>query len=115
MGLGFGLIVFPTATKAMMGFPGQDPAVLGLLRLCPAGGRPDRDPRPSRSLEIRPLLLLQLVYKPLWLVVFAIPLFLEGPVPEVCRRHVRRLPHLYHRRSDRHPVRLPVLEEKDPL
>ena len=29
-GLGFGLIVFPAATKAMMGFPARDPGVLGL-------------------------------------------------------------------------------------
>ena len=46
------------------------------------GVRPDRDPRPSRSPKFVPLLLLQLVYKPLWLAVFAIPLFLKGQFPK---------------------------------
>jgi hypothetical protein len=81
-GLGFGLIVFPAATKAMMGFPAQDPGVLGLYAcVLLASGLIAilalRDP-----LKFVPLLLLQLVYKPLWLFVFAIPLFLKGQFPK---------------------------------
>jgi hypothetical protein len=81
-GLGSGLILFPAATKSMMGFPAQEPAVLGLYAcvLLAAGliaFLALRDP-----LKFVPLLLLQLVYKPLWLVVFAIPLFLEGQFPK---------------------------------
>ena len=32
-------------------------------------------------LKFIPLLLLQLVYKPVWLLVVALPLFLEGQFP----------------------------------
>jgi len=81
-GLGFGLIVFPAATKAMMGFPTEDPAVLGLYAcvLLAAGLIAILGLR--NPLKFVPLLLLQLVYKPLWLVVFVVPLFLNGEFPK---------------------------------
>ena len=113
-GLGFGLIVFPAATKAMMGFPAEEWASWA-LRLCPAGGRTDRHPRPSRSLEIRPFAALAARLQAALARRLRYSSLPQRRVPEVCRRHVHRIPHLYHRQPDRHPVRLPVLEETSTL
>ncbi|MCK7483744.1 MAG: hypothetical protein M0C28_47160 [Candidatus Moduliflexus flocculans] len=97
------------------GIPGPGSGRPRALRLCPAGVRPDRDPRPSRSPEIRPYAPLAARLQAALARRLRYPALPQRPVPEVCRRHVRRIPHLYHRRPDRHPVRLPVLEETFPL
>ena len=80
---GFGLtaLFFPGALVSVFRMPVQDPAAYhlygsislasGLLAILAL-----RSP-----LKFVPLLLLQLVYKPIWLIVSALPLFLRGQFP----------------------------------
>ena len=80
---GFGLVAlfFPSFARSAFRFPIQDPAVFelygsvslasGLIALLAL-----RSP-----LKFVPMLFFQLVYKPIWLAVVAIPLFLQGQFP----------------------------------
>jgi hypothetical protein len=80
-GVGLGMILLPGTIQSIFRFPPQDPVVLGLcgslflaLGLVSALGL--RSP-----LKFAPVLLLELVYKPVWLVAVALPLFLKGQFP----------------------------------
>jgi hypothetical protein len=80
-GMGLGMILFPDTLQSILRFPPQDPVMLGAcgsiflaLGLISLMGL--RSP-----LKFAPVLLLELVYKPIWLVSVALPLFLEGRFP----------------------------------
>jgi hypothetical protein len=80
-GVGLGMILFPGTIQSIFRFPLQDPVMLGLcgslflaLGLVSILGL--RSP-----LKFAPVLLLELVYKPVWLVAVALPLFLKGQFP----------------------------------
>jgi len=80
-GMGLGMILFPDTVQSVLRFPPQDPVMLGAcgsiflaLGLISLMGL--RSP-----LKFAPVLLLELVYKPIWLVAVALPLFLEGRFP----------------------------------
>jgi len=80
-GMGLGMILFPDTVQSILRFPPQDPVMLGAcgsiflaLGLISLMGL--RSP-----LKFAPVLLLELVYKPIWLVAVALPLFLEGRFP----------------------------------
>jgi hypothetical protein len=80
---GFGLVmlVFPSAVQTALRFPAQDPAIFKLygsvLLACGLASVPAlRFP-----MKFVPLLFLQLVYKPVWLIVVAIPIFFRGQFP----------------------------------
>ena len=80
-GVGLGMILLPGTIQSLFRFPPQDPVVLGLcgslflaLGLVSILGL--RSP-----LKFTPALLLELVYKPIWLVAVALPLFLKGQFP----------------------------------
>jgi len=80
-GMGLGMILFPDTIQSILRFPPQDPVMLGAcgsiflaLGLISLMGL--RSP-----LKFVPVLLLELVYKPIWLVAVALPLFLEGRFP----------------------------------
>jgi hypothetical protein len=80
-GMGLGMILFPDTIQSILRFPPQDPVMLGAcgsiflaLGLISLMGL--RSP-----LKFSPVLLLELVYKPIWLVAVALPLFLEGRFP----------------------------------
>jgi len=80
-GMGLGMILFPDTIQSILRFPPQDPVMLGAcgsiflaLGLISLMGL--RSP-----LKFAPVLLLELVYKPIWLVAVALPLFLEGRFP----------------------------------
>ena len=80
-GMGLGMILFPDTIQSILRFPPQDPVMLGVcgsiflaLGLISLMGL--RSP-----LKFAPVLLLELVYKPIWLVAVALPLFLEGRFP----------------------------------
>jgi len=80
-GMGLGMILFPDTVQSILRFPPQDPVMLGVcgsiflaLGLISLMGL--RSP-----LKFAPVLLLELVYKPIWLVAVALPLFLEGRFP----------------------------------
>jgi hypothetical protein len=79
--MGLGMILFPDTVQSVLRFPPQDPVMLGAcgsiflaLGLISLMGL--RSP-----LKFAPVLLLELVYKPIWLVSVALPLFLEGRFP----------------------------------
>jgi hypothetical protein len=80
-GMGLGMILFPDTIQSILRFPPQDPVMLGAcgsiflaLGLISLMGL--RSP-----LKFAPVLLLAVVYKPIWLVAVALPLFLEGRFP----------------------------------
>jgi len=80
-GFGLAILAMPGKVQAILRFPPQDPVTLkaygcvllasGLLAI-----QALRSP-----LKFIPLLLLQLVYKPIWIAVVAVPIFLEGRFP----------------------------------
>jgi hypothetical protein len=80
---GFGVMTLflPSAARTLFRLPEGDPAVLGLygsfsLAVALLSVLALRSP-----LKFLPLLLIQLVYKPIWLIVFALPIFLKGRFP----------------------------------
>lgn len=80
-GVGLGMILFPGTIQSVFRFPPQDPVVLGLcgslfLALGLVSILGFRSP-----LKFAPVLLLELIYKPVWLVAVALPLFLKGQFP----------------------------------
>lgn len=80
-GVGLGMILFPGIIQSVFRFPPQDPVVLGLcgslfLALGLVSILGFRSP-----LKFAPVLLLELIYKPVWLVAVALPLFLKGQFP----------------------------------
>jgi cyanate permease len=79
--IGLGMILFPGTVRPVLRFPPQDPSMFGLcgslflaLGLVSALGL--RFP-----LKFAPVLLLELVYKPIWLIAVALPVFLDGRFP----------------------------------
>lgn len=80
-GVGLGMILLPGTIQSVFRFPPQDPAILGacgsvFLALGLVSILGLRSP-----LKFAPVLLLELVYKPIWLVAVALPLFLKGQFP----------------------------------
>lgn len=80
-GFGFVTLAFPSFVQSVLQFPAQDPIVFKLYgSVLLASGLAAllalRSP-----LKFVPLLLFQLIYKPVWLAVAAVPLFLEGQFP----------------------------------
>ena len=80
-GFGLGMIAFPGTIQSMFKFPPTNPPVWGLygsfaLASGLLGILALRSP-----LKFVPMLLLQLVYKPIWIAVFALPLFIKGQFP----------------------------------
>jgi hypothetical protein len=79
--VGIGMIFLPDTFQSVLRLPSQDPVMLGMsgslflaLGLVSILGL--RSP-----LTFTPVLLLELVYKPIWLVALALPLFLKGQFP----------------------------------
>ncbi|HSA94860.1 MAG TPA: hypothetical protein VLJ16_02330 [Acidobacteriota bacterium] len=80
-GFGLAILAMPGKVLAILRFPPQDPVTLkaygsvllasGLLAI----------PALRSPLKFIPLLLLQLVYKPIWIAAVAAPIFLEGRFP----------------------------------
>jgi hypothetical protein len=80
-GFGLGVLFFPGTILSVLRAPAQDPIALGLYGSMALGSALLAILALSSPLKFVPLLLLQLVYKPIWLVVFAIPLFVKGQFP----------------------------------
>ncbi len=80
-GVGLGMVLFPSTIQSVFRVPPQDPVMLGLcgsvfLALALVSILGFRSP-----LKFTPVLLIELVYKPVWLVAVALPLFLKGQFP----------------------------------
>jgi len=80
-GFGFGLLVFPSRVQSILRFPPQDPVLLKLYASVLLAAGLIAIPALRSPLKFVALLLLQLVYKPIWIATVAIPLFLKGQFP----------------------------------
>jgi len=80
-GFGLGMVFFPGTIQSVLRFPPQDPVVLGLYGSFLLASGLIAIPALRSPLKFAPLLLVQLVYKPIWLAVVALPLFLKGQFP----------------------------------
>lgn len=80
-GTGLGMVFFPDVTQAALGYPAQDPVVFKLYGSVLLASGLAAIPALRRPLKFVPLLLLQLIYKPIWLAVVAEPMFLKGQFP----------------------------------
>lgn len=80
-GSGFGMLFFPEKTQSAFGFPPQDPAVWGLYGSVALASGFLGILALRFPLKFSPLLLLQLVYKPVWIVFAALPAFFNGQFP----------------------------------
>jgi len=80
-GAGLGMIFFPDVTRSALGYPAQDPVGFKLYGSVLLASGLAAIPALRRPLKFVPLLLLQLIYKPIWLAVVAVPMFLKGQFP----------------------------------
>jgi hypothetical protein len=80
-GFGLAMLVFPNSVQTALRFPAQDPAVFKLYGCVLLAAGLIAIPALRFPLKFVPLLLLQLIYKPIWIVLAALPLFLEGQFP----------------------------------
>ena len=80
-GFGLGMLVIPDVVQSAFGFPAQDPVIFGLVAsvytafglLAIAGLK--------SPLKFLPILLLQCLYKAIWVVAVALPIFFSGRFP----------------------------------
>jgi hypothetical protein len=80
-GTGFAMLVIPGTIQSAFRFPAQDPAIFTAYGCVLFASGLIAIPALLFPLKFVPLLLLQLVYKPIWLALVAVPLFLKGQFP----------------------------------
>lgn len=80
-GFGFAMLFLPGSVQALFRFPPQDPAVFKLFGSFLFASGLLAIPALLYPLKFVPLLMVQLVYKPVWIVVVALPVFLKGQFP----------------------------------
>jgi hypothetical protein len=80
-GFGFAMLFFPAGIQSLLRFPVQDPVVFKLYGSFLFAAGLSAVPALRSPLKFIPLLLVQLIYKPIWLVTAALPLFLKGEFP----------------------------------
>lgn len=80
-GLGCAMLFFPWRLQQLLHFPAQDPVTFTLYGSIVFAAGLIAIPALFFPLKFVALLLLQLVYKPLWIAVTAIPIFLQGEWP----------------------------------
>jgi hypothetical protein len=80
-GLGLAMLAFPGLLHSLFGFPAQEPTTLKLYGSIVFAAGLVAVPALRFPLKFVPLLLLQVVYKPIWIVLGALPFFLKGQFP----------------------------------
>jgi hypothetical protein len=80
-GFGLAMLAFPGLLHSLFGFPVDDPTALKLYGSIILGAGLVAIPALRFPLKFAALLVLQLVYKPIWIFVGALPLFLKGQFP----------------------------------
>lgn len=80
-GFGLAMLAFPRTVQTLLRFPAQDPVMFKIYGAVLFSAGLMAIPALRVPLKFIPLLLLQLIYKPIWLAVSAIPLFLKGQFP----------------------------------
>jgi len=80
-GAGLGMVFFPDVIQSTLGLPAQDPVVFKLYGSVLLASGLAAIPALRSPLKFVPILLIQLIYKPIWLAVIAVPMFLKGQFP----------------------------------
>lgn len=80
-GFGLAMLAFPALLRSLFGFPIQEPTTLKLYGSIILGAGLVAIPALRFPLKFVPILLLQVVYKPIWIVVGALPFFVKGEFP----------------------------------
>lgn len=80
-GFGLAMLAFPGQLQSLVGLPAQHPASLRLYGSILLGAGLIAIPALRYPLRFAALLLLQLVYKPIWIVLGALPFFVRGQFP----------------------------------
>lgn len=80
-GLGLAMLAFPGFVQSTFGFPAQDPVVFKVYGSVLLASGLIAIPALRSPLKFVPLLLFQLIYKPIWLVVVAVPMLVKGQFP----------------------------------
>lgn len=80
-GFGLGMLFFPGTIQSILGFPPQDEFVFSVYGGVLLAAGLIAIPALRFPLRFVPLLLLQLVYKPIWLLVTVVPHALKGQFP----------------------------------
>lgn len=80
-GFGLGMIVIPGQMRAIFGWPGQDPIMLGICGSVYLAFALLSTLGLKSPLKFSPILLLQLVYKLIWFVGVIIPITITGNFP----------------------------------
>ena len=80
-GFGLSMLAMPGRLQSMLGFPAQDPATFKLYGSILLGSGLSAIPALRFPLKFLALLLLQVIYKPVWIALAAMPFFLRGQFP----------------------------------
>jgi hypothetical protein len=80
-GTGLGMLLFPGAMQSSLGYPAQDPFVFSVYGCVLLAAGLIAIPALRFPLKFVPLLLLQLVYKPVWLLAIVVPHAVKGQLP----------------------------------
>ncbi len=80
-GIGLAMFVVPRTFLSVLRVPAQDLTTFNLFASFLLGSGLAAIPALRSPLKFLPLLLLQIIYKTIWLAVVAIPSFLKGPTP----------------------------------
>ncbi len=80
-GIGLAMLASPGLLQSLLGFPAQPSATLNLYGSIVFGAGLAAIPALRFPLRFVPLLLLQVIYKPIWIVLGALPFFLKGQFP----------------------------------
>ncbi len=80
-GLGLAMLAFPGFVQSTFGFAAQDPVVFKVYASMLLASGLIAIPALRSPLKFVPMLLLQLIYKPIFLAVAAAPLFIKGQFP----------------------------------
>lgn len=80
-GFGLGLLLAPDMVGAMMGFPGQEPLLIGIAGSVYVAFALVAILGFLSPLKFAPVLLLQLCYKVIWFILVFLPGVIAGSIP----------------------------------
>jgi hypothetical protein len=80
-GFGFGILFFPGLVQTLFNMPPQDPSIFKLVGSFMFAAGLIAIPALLFPMKFVGLLMLQLFYKPVWIALVALPLFLKGQFP----------------------------------
>ena len=79
-GFGLGMVFMPELVKALLGWPVNEPLIFGMVGSVYLAFATLSILGLKAPLKFAPILLLQLIYKSIWLVVLALPALTNGDI-----------------------------------